>query len=138
MELADPHNVLAIFSFADGVRQVGRLVEGLAELPTAAVLGTERIERKMPLLPTNAFERRVPLHVAVDLEQEAVPLAQAAGRVAAEMVIPYPPGIPLLTPGEVWTADLIHYVEEWRASGVRFQGVEDLSLTHVQVLRHTT
>ncbi|MGZ6525490.1 MAG: Orn/Lys/Arg family decarboxylase, partial [Tumebacillaceae bacterium] len=77
---------------------------------------------------------RVPLHEAFQMDAEAVPLSEAVGRCAAEMVIPYPPGIPLIVPGEEWTHELVALVEQLRAAGIRFQGAEDSSLSAIQVL----
>jgi arginine decarboxylase len=60
---------------------------------------------------------------------------EAPGRLAAEMVIPYPPGIPLIVPGEVWTREVADFVQELRLYGTRFQGAEDASLQTVRVLK---
>ncbi|HEU4962894.1 MAG TPA: aminotransferase class I/II-fold pyridoxal phosphate-dependent enzyme [Bacilli bacterium] len=142
LELSDPQNVVAIFTYADERRQVERLVQAFAGLE--ATEGTEAVADP---LPTNLFakgevgrapaelERLVPLHEAYEQEAEAVLLPEAAGRAAAEMVIPYPPGIPLIVPGEVWTEDLIAHVSRLLAAGVRFQGAEDAALRVVQVLK---
>lgn len=139
LELSDPDNVLAIFSYTDGELQVQRLLDGLTALSQWAIsangnLGSERVSAPTPIFQTAHVERRIPLHLAVEMETESVPLQQAIGRVAGEMVIPYPPGIPLLTPGEVFTEEMVAHVTHLKRTGVRFQGVDDLSLEHVQVL----
>jgi arginine/lysine/ornithine decarboxylase len=63
-----------------------------------------------------------------------VPLAAAGGRVAAELVTPYPPGIPVLVPGEVIDAEQIAYLQAAVAGGVHIHGAADPTLASVRVL----
>jgi arginine decarboxylase len=131
LELSDPWNVLAVFSYADGERQVERLLEALAqvepgdETPALSAGASISFHLEQGVLPFEAFER----------ESEAVSLMEAPGRLAAEMVIPYPPGIPLIVPGEVWTREVADFVQELRLHGTRFQGAEDATLQTVRVLK---
>ncbi len=60
---------------------------------------------------------------------------QAAGKYAAEAVIPYPPGIPLLYEGEAWTRESIAQVRRLTAAGARFQGASDITMNLVPVRR---
>jgi arginine/lysine/ornithine decarboxylase len=64
----------------------------------------------------------------------AVPLTAAAGEVAAELVTPYPPGIPVLAPGEVITADKIAYLAHGRLHGMYVRGPADPSLATIRVV----
>ena len=57
-----------------------------------------------------------------------------SGRTAAEMVIPYPPGIPILYPGEVITVEVVQYLSKLVTLGARFQGVTTADLSTIQVL----
>lgn len=132
LELSDPYNVLAVLTYADGPRGIDRLVTALAKLTVQG----ERIPMAVPAFAEQPVGRAVlPLHMAFDLDSETVPLREAVGKVAAEMVIPYPPGIPLVVPGEEWTIDMIDYIEQLRAAGVRFSGAEDAAINTVQVIR---
>ncbi|KEO81441.1 aminotransferase class I/II-fold pyridoxal phosphate-dependent enzyme [Tumebacillus flagellatus] len=133
LELSDPHNLLAVFTYADRERQVERLVKALLALEPAEGEAAESppsegnfawLELQAKFLPHEAFE----------MDMERVPLTGAAGCCAGEMVIPYPPGIPLIVPGEVWTDELIAHIQSLREAGVRFQGVEDSRMSEVQVL----
>lgn len=63
-----------------------------------------------------------------------LPLEQSAGHVAAEWVIPYPPGIPVLYPGERITGEAIAELLQWRREGVQIQGAADSGLTSVRVV----
>lgn len=133
LELADPRNVLAVFTYADTPLQVNRLVDALAALQMGETGGVA-----LQVLPPNlppAPEMAILPHEAFERESEPVPLQAAAGRVAAEMVIPYPPGIPVLVPGEVWTGEMVDYVLRLRLAGVRFQGMEDTAVRTVYVVK---
>lgn len=65
---------------------------------------------------------------------EAVSLREAAGRVCGEWIIPYPPGIPLLYPGELIEGDTVARLERLKAAGARFQGAGDAALDEIQVI----
>ena len=60
-------------------------------------------------------------------DKEFVPLLQAAGRVCAGSIIPYPPGIPLVCPGEEITEEIVRWVSDLRAAGEKVIGVNDRS-----------
>jgi arginine/lysine/ornithine decarboxylase len=64
---------------------------------------------------------------------EIVPLSEAKGRVCAESIIPYPPGIPLLLPGELIRNDNIKQIHHLLEAGSRFQGGENIKLQKIKV-----
>ncbi|HYP56005.1 MAG TPA: hypothetical protein VEQ41_06870, partial [Solirubrobacterales bacterium] len=67
--------------------------------------------------------------------QEAVPFADAAGRIAVESLAAYPPGIPNVLPGERLTAETLRYVEESVAHGGYVRGGSDRGLKTLRVAR---
>jgi len=130
LEMCDPANVTAVFSYADRARGIERLTDALGAIrPLSAPLPA------LSLFAPKPMQRKMTLHDAYQRETERVPLAEAKGRAAGESVIPYPPGIPLIVPGEVWTGELISHVHELREAGVRFQGAEDAGLATVLVVQ---
>jgi len=64
----------------------------------------------------------------------ALPLAECAARVSAEMVTPYPPGIPVLGPGEEISPQIVAYLEEAAATGLKVHGPEDRGLRSLRVV----
>lgn len=66
-------------------------------------------------------------------ESEAIPVEESLGRQAAEMIIPYPPGIPLLYPGETITEAVRQRLRMLRDSGAKCQGLADPRLQTIQV-----
>ena len=67
--------------------------------------------------------------------KESLPLRETAGRICTEFVMCYPPGIPILAPGEVITPEIIDYIEFAKAKGCSMQGPssEDISALNVLV-----
>jgi arginine/lysine/ornithine decarboxylase len=68
-------------------------------------------------------------------EKKSVPLRESAGLVCSEFVMCYPPGIPILAPGEIITDDIINYIRYAKEKGCSMQGTEDPEIAHLNVLR---
>ena len=66
---------------------------------------------------------------------ELVPLQAAAGRVIAENVLAYPPGIPALVPGEQIAREHIDYIRQCLSGGLPMQGAEDPTFSHLKVVK---
>ena len=69
------------------------------------------------------------------MDKEWIPYMRAIGRIAASMLIPYPPGIPLFVPGEKITVGKLSQLEELLAIGATFQGDHRLEERLIQVLK---
>lgn len=120
--------VLAIFSPGDQPETVDTLVEAVKCLPDGPGVPAPPPEPPWPevvMTPRDAFLG----------PKEAVPLSQAAGRIAGEMVAPYPPGIPVVAPGERLTPDVLAYLTYAVRAGHHLQGPVDAQLTTIQVVR---
>ena len=68
-------------------------------------------------------------------DKEMLPLEQTSGRICSEFVMCYPPGIPILAPGEIITDDIINYIRYAKEKGCSMQGTEDPKIEHLNVLR---
>ncbi|HEY1729197.1 MAG TPA: hypothetical protein VGG22_12540 [Candidatus Baltobacteraceae bacterium] len=66
---------------------------------------------------------------------ELIPFKQSAGRVCAEVITPYPPGIPVISPGEVITKEIIDYLGLEKKAGVKMQGPYDDDLRRIRVVK---
>jgi lysine decarboxylase len=66
--------------------------------------------------------------------KEAIPANKAVGRIAAEQIIPYPPGIPVIIPGERITAALLGYLISGLAAGMQLPDPADPSLRTIRVV----
>ena len=131
MELGDLGNVLAIISPGDRWKDIERLVSALAEIKrrygdeSKASLGHEYINPQIVISPKEAFYG----------EQESIPLMQSAGRISCEFVMCYPPGIPIIAPGERLTPEILENIDHSKKSGCFMTGTEDMNLEYIRVIK---
>ncbi len=131
MELGDIANVLAYISIGDRERDMERLIGALVEIrrkygrDNAGMYTQEYIEPKVAVSPQNAFYA----------DKESLPLEETEGRICSEFVMCYPPGIPILAPGEEITADILEYIVYAREKGCSMTGPEDAGIRRLNVLK---
>jgi arginine/lysine/ornithine decarboxylase len=73
--------------------------------------------------------------IAFYAETEEVPLAEAEGRVSAESIMVYPPGIPIFLPGEILSRENLEYIQNCIEAGLPVQGTEDPAIQNVKVVK---
>ncbi|HHV61292.1 MAG TPA: aminotransferase class I/II-fold pyridoxal phosphate-dependent enzyme [Firmicutes bacterium] len=141
VEFADMWNVLAMVTIADRDEDVDRLIEGikgLSDIFPGQYLQCLQLQYLRCLQHLDDVFSAPPQHLpprqACLGRTEAVLLKEAAGRVSAEIVAPYPPGIPVICPGEEVTPGVIEFLTAARELGARFQGPEDPDLTFLRVV----
>ncbi|BBU22855.1 arginine/lysine/ornithine decarboxylase [Mycobacterium xenopi] len=132
--LADHRRILATLSFADDPRSTERLVDALAAWRDAAgsvdapsqmrLPSPEELQLETVMLPREAFFGPV----------EVVPAAEAAGRIAAEQITPYPPGVPAVVPGERLNGAVIEYLRSGVEAGMTLPDPADRQLKHIRVV----
>lgn len=132
--LADHRRVVAQFTHADDDSTATVLVDALRALAQAAVgLPTpkpvdppspEELQLETAMIPRDAFFAEV----------EQVDADQAVGRVAAEMITPYPPGAPAVLPGEVINREVVDYVRSGLAAGMQLPDPADPELRSFRVV----
>lgn len=136
VEAADVLNVVCNVTWADSAASVDALVDALADVAAReAGGGAAPAARQALRLPPPPFTRLVmsPRDAFFGAAQP-VPLEQSAGRVSAEIVTPYPPGIPVLGPGEEIGAETVAFLVEARRRGLAVVGARDTSLTTLHVV----
>lgn len=139
-ELSDPRNLLFIISMADTEAETARLLAALQdmagryvkELPQAEA-GPEQAMASMGDMPL-PLQRMSPRE-AFFASCHSVELEQALGAVSAETVAFYPPGIPVLCPGEEITQAVIDYIRCYQRQGLRLSGPADGKLKMIKVCR---
>ena len=130
IEFGDIGNILAYISVGDRKRDIERLISALAEIKRrfsrteTGMLTQEYINPIVAEAPRKAFYA----------EKESLPLDKAAGRVCTEFVMCYPPGIPILAPGELITPEIIKYIRYAKEKGCQMTGTEDINIEHLNVL----
>lgn len=130
-EMTADAGMLAMTGAGDTEKTLLRLAEALLEIDAGCRAGEYD---SLPPLPVGLPELTVLPETALELPWESVPLVAAVGRVSAEYVWAYPPGIPLLIPGETVTEDLLSYVQKASAR-VELHGTRGGMPREIAVLR---
>ncbi len=131
IEFGDLGNMLAYISIGDRLQEVERLVSALAEIrrryrkSPAGLLTQEYIDPIVVASPQEAFYA----------EKISLPIEETEGLVCSEFVMCYPPGIPILAPGERITADILRYIKYAREKGCQLTGPEDPDIRSLNVLK---
>ncbi|HEY9179917.1 MAG TPA: hypothetical protein VIO32_04310, partial [Candidatus Baltobacteraceae bacterium] len=142
VELADLFNVVALFTIGTTQSAADRLVEGVLELaredrPIDIFSPSGILERRLKTgtykLPKIPPMRMLPRDAFL-AQTEFVRFKQSKGRICAETISPYPPGIPVISPGEEITDEIIDYLALELKAGVRMQGPFDKELKKIRVV----
>jgi lysine decarboxylase len=132
VEMADRDTIVAVVTVVDDGDSLKRLTDVLIasierrrgkprEIAQAACW---IVEPKVVVSPREAFFG----------ETETVPTSEAVGRVSADLIAPYPPGVPTISPGELVTPEAIAALTEAKATGLRVAYATDPSLATLEVL----
>jgi lysine decarboxylase len=134
LELAGQHVIVAVFGMAEPAAPlVARLVQGLREV--AARVGTSDAANAPSFAPPPPWgELAMTPREAFLGAQEVVVAAQAAGRIAAESLATYPPGIPNVLPGERLSAETLAYIQRTLELGGSLRGASDRALRTIRVV----
>lgn len=132
-ELADAHNVLFIISYADGKEQARYLVEALRNL--AANFCRHEPKQLMAAMYAELPRLCLTPRQAAGATLEKLPFKACAGRIAGETLTFYPPGIPLLCPGEEIRAEMIEYCQSMQKLGLKVVGPADTTLHEFYVIK---
>ncbi len=131
IEFGDIGNILAYISIGDRIQDIERLVGALEDIrrlykrDKTGMLADEYIIPEVVVAPKAAFYA----------PKETLPIAQTEGRICGEFVMCYPPGIPILAPGERITRDILEYIEYAKRKGCSMQGTADIAVEHLNVLK---
>ncbi|MDP4109969.1 MAG: aminotransferase class I/II-fold pyridoxal phosphate-dependent enzyme [Bacillota bacterium] len=130
IEFGDIGNILAIISVGDRRLDIERLIAALSEIKRiyqkdpSGMFDHEYISPEVLISPQEAFYSR----------RKLIPLIEAENSVCAEFVMCYPPGIPILAPGERIKAEILDYIEYAKKKGCFLTGTEDLTLKKINVI----
>ena len=131
IEFGDFGNFLAYLSIGDRKQDIERLVSALAEISRrfgkekVNLMTQEYVDPQVAVSPQDAFYA----------DKEKVELKDVPGRISGEFVMCYPPGIPILAPGERVTQEIREHIEYAREKGCTLTGAEDLEIRHLNVLK---
>jgi len=130
IEFGDIGNILAIISAGDRILEIERLISSLSEIKRlyskdkTGMLESEYITPEIVLTPQEAFYSN----------KRSVPLEISLGEISSEFVMAYPPGIPILAPGERITKDVLDYIFYAKEKGSFLTGTQDLNIENINVV----
>lgn len=131
VEFGDLGNFLAYISVGDRDRDIERLVGALTEIrrlykkSKLGMMEQEYINPKVIMTPQKAFY----------MDKQMLPLDKAVGFVSAEFVMSYPPGIPILSPGELITKQIVEYIKYSKEKGCSLTGTMDSKVEFINITK---
>ncbi|MBB6729538.1 aminotransferase class I/II-fold pyridoxal phosphate-dependent enzyme [Cohnella zeiphila] len=136
VELSDMYNILCLMTPGDDESSVTVLVEALTRMADE-FLHTREVKEMVVIVPEIPHLSLSPRDAFYG-ETESVPLTESAGRIIAEFIYVYPPGIPILLPGEIISQENIDYIVEHLEVGLPVKGPEDRSVREIKVIVEET
>lgn len=133
IEFGDIGNILAIISAGDRNIEIERLIAALSEIKRlhqkdkAGLFDHEYIKPHIVMGPQQAFYSR----------KVSLPIEKSEGRVCGEFVMCYPPGIPILAPGELITKDVVNYIMYAKEKGCFMTGTQDMKIENICVVEES-
>ena len=131
IEFGDLGNILAYISIGDRARDIERLVSAMAEVRRRFgkerfhLMSQEYIEPQVAVSPQDAFYA----------DKVSLKLEESEGWICSEFVMCYPPGIPILAPGERITRPIIDYILYAKEKGCSMTGPEDANIERLNVIK---
>lgn len=132
MELSDFYNALAVGSFGDTKENIDALISALKEI------SNEHFGKNSEL--SDFFDiPKIPKQIQIPREafnsvKTSEPIKESIGKISGEFLLAYPPGIPVLCPGEVITEEIVNYVQQLKDTGLYVQGTEDPNVEFIKVV----
>jgi arginine/lysine/ornithine decarboxylase len=131
LELSDHMNALGIVTYANTEEDMNRLVTALEKIASGGRRDKPvRSDVRLPEFPPMALTPRE----AYFRQGRSVPWKDAVGKITAESVAPYPPGIPVVYSGEIVTQEIWEYIESFRAAGRHLHGPADGALSKLKII----
>lgn len=130
IEFGDIGNILAILSVGDRSLEIERLISALSEIKRlyagdpAGMFDHEYITPEIILSPQKAFYS----------EKKSLPIPETGQMVCGEFVMCYPPGIPILAPGERITGEILDYILYAKEKGCFLTGTQDMKVENINVV----
>lgn len=132
MEMCGADYVVAITTYLDDEVRLNKLADALMELDSSMAIGAQSAQAE-------SWSKCVPdicLNPAdgADAAYDKLPLEECAGKISTEFVYLYPPGIPVVAPGELVTEEIIRQIQYYKEIGLPIQGLADRNAENLQVM----
>lgn len=133
VEMSDLYNILCLVTPGDSQKEADILISALSHLCKERASLAEKIHTQvlLPEIPILAVSPRDAFYS----ETELIPFDESEGRIIAEFIMVYPPGIPIFIPGEIITEENLLYIKKNRDAGLPVQGPEDFDFRMLRVIK---
>jgi arginine/lysine/ornithine decarboxylase len=131
VEFGDTKNILAILGNGDSRETVDELISALKDIS---------IKYRKDNIITSILDLHNPEVVispreAFYLDKEQIPIEDALGEICGEHIMSYPPGIPIISPGERFTKEMIDYINFLKNEGSMLTGTEDPNIDYIKIVK---
>lgn len=134
VDCADEFNLIAIMGIGSTARDITALINALADIEKKYARAVEE-EEKILNLPSLSTELvMTPRDVFLNSKTKRIPLTKSSGHISAQSLTPYPPGVPVLIPGERITPEICDYISDLARKKIRVSGQETESLKTIKVV----
>lgn len=133
IEFGDIGNILAIISYGDRNLEIERLISALSEIKRlhekdkSGLFDHEYINPQIVMGPQKAFYSK----------KRQIPIKESKGAICGEFVMCYPPGIPILAPGECITQDILNHIAYAKEKGCFMTGTQDMTLENINIVEES-
>lgn len=132
MELCDIYNILAVGSFGDTHKNMDALICALKKI-SIEYYGSRRKKPDFIDIPEIPKQIKIPRE-AFNADKKSILLENSVGMTSGEFLMAYPPGIPILCPGEEITQEIVDYTKQLKDNGLYVQGTEDPEVEYIKVV----
>lgn len=132
VEMSDAEHILCFVTIGDTEQSINKLVVALGDISKMSKYSKKNTERiimpgipELVILPREAFFA----------EKESVSIFQALGEISGEFIIPFPPDVPIIAPGERISKEILEYMKYIKKSDIMLVGPKDVSLETITVIK---
>lgn len=135
IEMSDLYNIVLICTIGDKKDYYKELVKSMLLIAKSKSIIHYDIEET-----NNSYENNFILEQAllpcetIYNKKRYVPIIESMGKINADMIIPYPPGIPIIMPGEVITEEIVQYIINCMSKGIKIIGIANTELKEIRVI----
>lgn len=133
MEMADPHYALALTSIMNDDNDYSKLYDALKDIANRGLHGNKKDLLKIKPLPKEII--KISPSIAYHMDTENIKLENSLGRISGSTIIPYPPGIPLIVPGELISEEIINYISYLKDLNIAISGFLGYNKEYIRVTK---
>lgn len=133
MELSDYYNTLGLVTIGDTQESIDKLLDALRDISKRLWGNKKHLEKNFIKLPDTPELVLMPRE-AFYSEKNKVLFKESVGKICGEMIMAYPPGIPIIIAGERISQDIVDHIQELKDANLHIQGMEDPDLETINVI----